>query len=496
MDNRKFNDQEIARRNKLSELKKNNQDPFAIEKFERNFNTASFKEKYSPFTKEELHENQDEIKIAGRIMAIRQTFGVIKDFFGSAQFYLNKKEVQPEEFAQFKNLDIGDIIGIYGTPMKTNTGEVTVKIKKFVLLSKSLRPLPEKYHGLVDEEARARHRYVDLIMNDESKMTFVLRSKIVSIIRRFMEDKGYFEVETPVLQPVLTGAAARPFITHHNALNREYYLRIATELPLKKLIVGGFDKVFELGRIFRNEGMDATHNPEFTTMEAYSAFESLDDMMTLSEQLYQHIAKSLNKTTIEYKGVTIDFTKPFNRISMIDCIKNACGVDFNSVKTNEEAIALAKEHNITLEKHEQTLGHVISKFFEEYGEATCMQPTFVYDHPIEISPLAKKSQNNKNITRRFELFICGKEYANAFSELNDPIDQYERFEEQLKERELGNSEANDMDMDFIEALEYGLPPTGGVGYGIDRLCMLFTNKETIRDVLLFPHMKDETNNNE
>ena len=265
MDNRKFNDQEIARRNKLSELKKNNQDPFAIEKFERNFNTASFKEKYSPFTKEELHENQDEIKIAGRIMAIRQTFGVIKDFFGSAQFYLNKKEVQPEEFAQFKNLDIGDIIGIYGTPMKTNTGEVTVKIKKFVLLSKSLRPLPEKYHGLVDEEARARHRYVDLIMNDESKMTFVLRSKIVSIIRRFMEDKGYFEVETPVLQPVLTGAAARPFITHHNALNREYYLRIATELPLKKLIVGGFDKVFELGRIFRNEGMDATHNPEFTT---------------------------------------------------------------------------------------------------------------------------------------------------------------------------------------------------------------------------------------
>ena len=424
-------------------------------------------------------------------MSLRQTFGVIKDFNGSAQFYLNKKAVSPELFQKFKKIDIGDIIGIEGTPMKTNTGQVTINIKNFILLSKSLRPLPEKWHGLVDEEMRARHRYVDLIMNDESMKTFVLRSKIISLIRKFMDSNGYLEVETPVLQPILGGAAARPFVTHHNALDREYYLRIATELPLKKLIVGGFEKVYEIGRVFRNEGMDATHNPEFTSMEAYTAYASMEDMMDLTENLLRYIAKEIDKVILTYRGVEINFDKPFERISMLDIIKKAVGVDFNEIKTDKEAIAKAKEFKIELQQHEMNRGHVIAKFFDEFGEKLCQQPTFVYDYPIEVSPLAKKKADDPKFTRRFEFFICGKEFANAFSELNDPIDQYERFEAQLNEKDLGNDEANEMDMDYIEALENGLPPTGGIGYGIDRLVMLFTNNEVIRNVLLFPHMKDE-----
>lgn len=423
-------------------------------------------------------------------MAIRQTFGVIKDFYGSAQFYLNKKTVSEEIFKEFKKLDISDIIGICGTPMKTNTGQVTINIKSFTLLSKSLKPLPEKWHGLVDEEIRARHRYVDLIMNDESMKTFILRSKIVSLIRKFMDENGYLEVETPVLQPILGGAAAKPFITHHNALDREYYLRIATELPLKKLIVGGFEKVYEMGRVFRNEGMDASHNPEFTSLEAYAAYESLEYMMDLTEKLYCYIAKNINKTKIDYRGTKIDFSKPFNRITMIEAIKQSTKVDFNQINTDQEAIDVAKKFKLELLAHEKNRGHIIAKFFDEFGEKICQQPTFVYDYPIEISPLAKKKPNDPKMTRRFEFFICGKEFGNAFSELNDPIDQYERFENQLKERNLGNDEANEMDMDFIEAMENGLPPTAGIGWGIDRLVMLFTNNETIRNVLLFPHMKD------
>ena len=502
-----LSEQEVIRRQSLDSLRTMGIEPYPAALYPTNNFSIDIKSNFKD------DEKPVDVCIAGRIMSRRimgkASFIELQDSKGRIQVYISRDDINTEEQPEMYNtvfkklLDIGDFIGVKGFVFRTQMGEISVHCKELTVLSKSLRPLPivkykdgVAYDSFDDAEMRYRQRYVDLVVNEGVKDIFLKRSRVYKSMREYFNSFDYVEVETPILQPIPGGASARPFITHHNALNREYYLRIATELPLKKLIVGGFDKVFELGRIFRNEGMDATHNPEFTTMEAYSAFESLDDMMTLSEQLYQHIAKSLNKTTIEYKGVTIDFTKPFNRISMIDCIKNACGVDFNNIKTNEEAIALAKEHNITLEKHEQTLGHVISKFFEEYGEATCMQPTFVYDHPIEISPLAKKCQNNKNITRRFELFICGKEYANAFSELNDPIDQYERFEEQLKERELGNSEANDMDMDFIEALEYGLPPTGGVGYGIDRLCMLFTNKETIRDVLLFPHMKDETNNNE
>ena len=491
MDNRKFNDQEQVRRNYLKELQASNNDPFINERFIRNHNSESFKTKYDKFTKEELHESKDKILIAGRVMSLRQTFGVIKDFNGSVQFYLNKKAVLPELFQKFKKIDIGDIIGIEGTPMKTNTGQVTINIKNFILLSKSLRPLPEKWHGLVDEEMRARHRYVDLIMNDESMKTFVLRSKIISLIRKFMDSNGYLEVETPVLQPILGGAAARPFVTHHNALDREYYLRIATELPLKKLIVGGFEKVYEIGRVFRNEGMDVTHNPEFTSMEAYTAYASMEDMMDLTENLLRYIAKEIDKVILTYRGVEINFDKPFERISMLDIIKKAVGVDFNEIKTDKEAIAKAKEFKIELQQHEMNRGHVIAKFFDEFGEKLCQQPTFVYDYPIEVSPLAKKKADDPKFTRRFEFFICGKEFANAFSELNDPIDQYERFEAQLNEKDLGNDEANEMDMDYIEALENGLPPTGGIGYGIDRLVMLFTNNEVIRNVLLFPHMKDE-----
>lgn len=491
MDNRKFNDQEQVRRNYLKELQANNNDPFINEKFVRNYNSETFKAKYDKFTKEELHESADKILIAGRVMSLRQTFGVIKDFNGTVQFYLNKKAVLPELFQKFKKIDIGDIIGIEGTPMKTNTGQVTVNIKNFILLSKSLRPLPEKWHGLVDEEARARHRYVDLIINDESMKTFVLRSKIISLIRKFMDSNDYIEVETPILQPILGGAAARPFITHHNALDREYYLRIATELPLKKLIVGGFEKVYEIGRIFRNEGMDATHNPEFTSMEAYTAYASLEDMMDLTENLLHYIAKEIGKEVLTYRGVEIDFNKPFKRISMLEIIKLAVNIDFDKIKTDKEAIAIAKEFKLELQPHEMNRGHVIAKFFDEFGEKLCQQPTFVYDYPIEVSPLAKKKADDPKFTRRFEFFICGKELANAFSELNDPIDQYERFEAQLNEKDLGNDEANEMDMDFIEALENGLPPTGGIGYGIDRLVMLFTNNEVIRNVLLFPHMKDE-----
>lgn len=486
---RKFNDQELIRREKLKTLINEGKNPFLIENFKRNTNAKAFIEKYQSQTKEQLHECHDEIIIAGRIMAIRQTFGVIKDFSGSVQFYLNKKNFDEKTFHEFKQLDIGDIIGLVGTPMKTNTGEMTVNVKKFTLLSKSLKPLPEKWHGLVDEEARARSRYVDLIMNDESMNKFITRCKILQAIRNFMSSQGYFEVETPILQPILGGAAARPFKTHFNALDQPFYLRIATELPLKKLIVGGFEKVYEIGRIFRNEGMDATHNPEFTSLEAYSAYQSLEDMMDLTEKFFNYIAKAINREVIEYKGVAIDWNKPFKRAKLIDIIKDACGVDFNTITTDEEAIKIAKEHNIELADHEKNRGHIIAKFFDEFGEKTCQQPTFVYDYPIEISPLAKKHPTLQGMTRRFELFICGKEFANAFSELNDPIDQYERFEAQLKERDLGNDEANEMDLNFIEALEYGLPPTGGIGYGIDRLVMLFTNSVTIRDVLLFPHMR-------
>lgn len=390
-----------------------------------------------------------------------------------------------------KTLDLGDIVEIDGSPFRTKKGELTLKIKKIRIISKALKPLPEKWHGLADEELRARHRYVDLIVNQESKETFVKRIKILKLIREFMDSLDYLEVETPVLHPILGGANARPFITKHNALNRNFYLRIATELPLKKLIVGGFDKVYEIGRIFRNEGMDATHNPEFTSMEVYAAYHGMEDMMNLTEKLFKYVAKKLNSFQIKMGEYDIDLKPKFKKIHMVDFIKEQTGVDFWNVKTDKEAQELAKKHNVQFEKHQKSKGHIINLFFEEFCEKACIQPTFVWGHPIEVSPLSKKDYSRPGFTKRFELFINTKEYANAFAELNDPIDQYERFLAQVKEKNLGNDEAVEMDMDFIEALEYGLPPTGGLGVGVDRMVMLFTQRTTIRDVLLFPHMKDK-----
>lgn len=489
---RKFNDQEQARRAKLQKLIDMGKDPYKIEKFDRTHTCASFIKAYEGFTHEQLQEIKDVIKVAGRVMAIRQTFGVISDFSGELQFYINKKTFDPDQFQIFKQLlDLGDIVGITGTPMKTMTGQVTIKVTDFVILAKSLIPLPEKFHGLADEEIRARKRYVDLMTNRESLNTFVTRTKILHYIREYMATQEFLEVETPILSPKLGGAAARPFVTHHNALDRNYYLRIATELPLKKLIVGGFERVYEIGRIFRNEGMDTTHNPEFTSIEAYQAYANLDDMMELTENVIRYVAKKIGKEKITYKGVTIDFSKPFKKVTMIDMIKEYAHIDFNNVKTDAEAIELAKKDRIELLPHQKTRGHIISLFFEKYCEEQCNQPTFVTEHPIDISPLAKKDPKDPRMVRRFELFICQKEYANAFSELNDPIDQLERFEAQIKEKEMGNDEANEVDMEYIDALEYGLAPTGGVGIGIDRLVMLLTGKESIRDVIAFPHMKDK-----
>lgn len=488
---RKLNDQELARRAKLEKLTEMGKNPYLIENFERNHTSASFIKKYEKFSHEELQENKDVIKIAGRVMAIRQTFGVINDFYGDVQFYINKKTFDPDKFQMFKQLlDLGDIIGITGSPMKTMTGQVTIKVTDFVILSKALTPLPEKFHGLADEEIRARKRYLDLMVNKESRNTFVQRIHILQYIREYMASKEFLEVETPILSPILGGAAARPFTTHHNTLDRNYYLRIATELPLKKLIVGGFEKVYEMGRIFRNEGMDPMHNPEFTSLEAYQAYANLEDMMNLTEEIIRYVAKKLNKTKLTYKGVEIDFSKPFTRINMVDAIKKYAKIDFNEVKDDKQALALAKKDGLEILPHQKTRGHIMNAFFEKYCEEKLLQPTFVVGHPLDISPLAKKDPKDPRVTRRFELFICAKEYANAFSELNDPMDQLARFEAQIKEKELGNAEANEVDMEYIDALEYGLAPTGGVGIGIDRLVMLFTGRESIRDVLLFPHMKE------
>lgn len=489
---RKFSEQELIRRESLKELQNKNKNPFEYEKVDRTFSLDEFNKTFDKYSKEELHDNNfDNITLAGRVMNLRQTFGVLKDFSGTTQIYLNKKEVSEEVFNKFKSIDIGDIIQIIGKPMKTNTGLVTLNVIDLDIVSKSLKVLPEKYHGLVDEEIRARNRYVDLIVNDESMETFIKRSLIIKSIREYMNNNGYFEVETPVLNPVLGGASARPFVTHHNALDREYYLRIATELPLKKCIVGGFEKVYEIGRIFRNEGMDATHNPEFTSMEVYAAYVGMDEMMELTESIIKYCCEVLGRWEFKYRDFDVNLKNPFKKVHMVDLIKDVVGIDFRNVKSDEEAIELAKKHNIHLEKHQMKYGHVINAFFETFCEEKLIEPTFVWGHPIEISPLAKKDYSDQRFTKRFELFIGQKEFANAFSELNDPIDQYERFNEQLKEKSLGNDEANEMDLDFINALEYGLPPTGGMGLGIDRLVMLLTEKNTIRDVLLFPHMKDK-----
>lgn len=493
----RLTDQQEVRIAKMNALREQGIDPFG-KAFKRTSNTQLIKDEYSEKSAEELESLHAEVSIAGRIMQKRRMgklgFIHLLDREGKIQVVINKRIIGDEIYELFKSSDLGDIIGIKGTVIKTQTGELSVEAHEYTHLSKALRPLPDKFHGLQDKEERYRRRYVDLIMNDESRKIAILRPRIVSAIRRYMDSQGYLEVETPILQPILGGANARPFITHHNALDKDFYLRIATELPLKRLIVGGLEKVYEIGRIFRNEGMDLKHNPEFTTMEAYCAYTDLEGMMELNEGLFEHVALEVCGTTdFKFMGQDISLKAPFKRWNMVDAVKEVTGVDFWQPMSVEEAYKLAQEHHITVEPHQMTVGHIISLFFEEFCEDKIVQPTFVYGHPIEISPLAKKNPEDPRFTDRFELLVNGIEMDNAFTELNDPIDQRERFEAQLKAKELGDDEANEMDTDYVEALEYGLPPTGGIGFGIDRFVMLLTGTDSIRDVLLFPTMKDRNN---
>ncbi len=492
----KLTEQEIVRREKAENLRELGFDPFGS-RFDRSHNTKTFKNEFANYTKEELHdmENPPKIKIAGRIMTRRVKgkagFVHIQDQYGLLQLYIRQDAIGEEVYEIFKKGDIGDIIGVTGTPMITNTGELSVKVEEYNHLTKALRPLPEKYHGLVDKEEIYRRRYLDLIVNEESRETFIKRSRIIKEMRDYLDNLGYIEVETPVLQPILGGANARPFITHHNTLDMPFYLRIATELHLKRLIVAGFDGVYEIGRLFRNEGIDRLHNPEFTTIELYLAYSDLQGMMDLSEDLISHLAEKVCGTTkITYDDKEIDLSKGFRKAHMVDLIREKTGINFFEITSFEEAKKLAKEHHLEVAPHLYGVGHIVNLFFEHYCEQDLIQPTFVYGHPIEISPLTKKDPKDERFTQRFELFINGSEYANAYTELNDPIDQLERFENQIKEKDLGNEEANEMDLDFVEALEYGMPPTGGIGIGIDRLVMLLTNSKSIRDVLLFPQMKN------
>lgn len=490
---RELTEQEVVRREKAEKLRELGLDPFG-HSFQRNAYAQEIKEKYKDVEHDAFENKTDEAIVAGRIMFIRKmgkaSFCTIKDKTGLIQIYISINDIGEEKYSLFKTADLGDIVGIRGKIMKTRTGEVTIKCLEYTPLVKALKPLPEKFHGLTDKEERYRRRYVDLIMNDDSRRVAFLRPKIIRCIQNYMDKQGFTEVETPVLSTLLTGASAKPFITHHNAQDLDMYLRIALELPLKRLLVGGMEAVYEIGRVFRNEGMDLKHNPEFTLMEAYLAYSDLEGMMNLTENMYQTIAKEvMGKMTYNWYGYEINLEGPWKRISMVDAIKEKTGIDFKQEMTLDEALELAREHQIVVEEHEKTVGHIINLFFEKYVEETLIQPTFLYGHPVEISPLTKRNVEDPRFVDRFELFIAGREFANAYTELNDPIDQLERFEEQLKEKDLGNDEANDIDMDFVEALEYGMPPAGGVGYGIDRLVMLFTESESIRDVILFPTMK-------
>ena len=487
-----LNDQQLIRREKMTALAEQGIDPFG-KRFERTADSAQLKEKYSDKTKEELHELAETATIAGRLMTKRGKgkvgFAHIQDREGQIQIYVRKDTVGEENYQIFKKADIGDFLGIEGEIMRTDMGELSIKATHITHLSKALRPLPEKFHGLTDVETIYRKRYLDLISNRESFERFVTRSRIVSEIRRYLDNQGFLEVETPVLHNEAGGAAARPFITHHNAQNIDMVLRIATELHLKRLIVGGMERVYEMGRIFRNEGMDATHNPEFTTIEAYQAYADFEDIMDLTEGIIQSAAKAVTDAeSVPYQGTEIFIGRKFARKHMLEAIKEQTGIDFWKDMTLEEATALAKEHHVTVEKH-FTVGHIINAFFEDFVEDTLIQPTFIYGHPVEVSPLAKKNADDPRFTDRFELFIVGREFANAFTELNDPIDQLARFEAQAKAKELGDDEATGIDYDYVEALEYGMPPTGGLGIGIDRLIMLLTDVTSIRDVLLFPTMK-------
>ncbi|EXJ23432.1 Lysyl-tRNA synthetase (class II) [Alkalibacterium sp. AK22] len=486
-------DQLIVRRDKMNDLKDRGVDPFGG-RYERTHFSRELHEAYDEKTKQELEEAGQTAKVAGRLMTKRGKgkagFAHLKDKEGRIQIYIRKDEVGDEQYESFKTADLGDFLGIEGAVMKTNTGEVTIRATELTYLSKALRPLPDKYHGLTNVEQKYRQRYLDLIANDESYDRFTKRSQIIQEIRNYLNARDYLEVETPLLHNLAGGAAARPFTTHHNALDMELYLRIAIELHLKRLIVGGMEKVYEIGRVFRNEGIDTTHNPEFTMMELYTAYHDYIDVMDLTEDLIRSVTeKVLGSTEIPYGEDMIQIGQKWERRHMVDLIKEETGIDFFKQYTDEEARQLADKHDVDIDDY-ATFGHVVNEFFETFVEEKLIQPTFVYGHPVEISPLAKKNTEDPRFTDRFELFIAKHEYANAFSELNDPIDQRERFESQVEEKAQGNDEAHDIDEDFIEALEHGMPPTGGLGIGIDRLVMLLTDSHTIRDVLLFPTMKN------
>lgn len=486
-------EQELVRREKMEKLVQKGIEPFGT-RFDVTSNSKEIKDKYESFSNEDLEEKNIEVIVAGRIMTKRikgkAGFMHIQDKFGQIQIYVKVDNVGEFSYEVFEDADLGDIVGIKGKLFRTHMGELSIKAEEYTHLVKALKPLPEKFHGLVDIEERFRKKYLDLIMNDDARRLAFARPKIIRSIQHYLDDLGYVEVETPILANVSSGATARPFVTHHNTLSQDMYLRIATEIPLKKLIVGGMDAVYEIGRLFRNEGMDRNHNPEFTSIEIYKAYSDLNGMMDLCENLFRKVLMDVNGTCeLEWKGKLLDFSKPFKRISMVDIIKEVVNIDFNKITDFEEAKRLAKEHDIEIEKH-FGIGHIINEFFEKYCEEKIIEPTFLYGHPIEITTLAKKSKDPR-FTERFELFISGSEYANAYTELNDPIDQRERLEKQVKEKELGNEEAEGIDYDFLNALEHGMPPSGGIGIGIDRLVMLVTKSENIREIILFPHMKNK-----
>lgn len=487
-----LNDQLLVRRQKMTSISESGLDPFGG-RFERTHLSEEVRSEFDAISKEDLEEQGHEVTIAGRIMTKRGKgkagFAHLQDFSGQIQIYVRKDAIGEEAYHLFDTADLGDIVGIKGTVFRTQVGELSIKAKEFTFLTKALRPMPEKFHGLKDVEQRYRQRYLDLMTSDDSKQTFITRSRIIQSMRRYLDGEGFLEVETPLMHSIAGGASARPFITHHNALDMTLYMRIAIELHLKRLIVGGLEKVYEIGRVFRNEGISTRHNPEFTMLELYEAYADYKDIMALTENVISHVAQDvLGTTKVMYGEDEIDLSPGWKRLHMADAVKDATGVDFWAPVTKEQAHALAKEHGVDV-KPTMEAGHILNEFFEQKVEETLVQPTFVYGHPVEISPLAKKNPEDGRFTDRFELFIVRREHANAFTELNDPIDQRQRFEAQLVEKEEGNDEAHEMDDDFIEALEYGMPPTGGLGIGIDRLIMLLTNSPSIRDVLLFPQMR-------
>lgn len=490
-----LNDQLAVRREKMQQLRDRGMDPFG-KRFDRLANTEELSNQWDEFSKEELEEKETEsvTAIAGRIMTKRGKgkagFAHIQDISGQIQIYVRKDQIGDEAFEVWNQADLGDFVGVKGPMFKTNTGELSIKPTEFTLLTKALRPLPDKYHGLKDVEERYRKRYLDLITSKESRETFIKRSRIIQEMRNYLDSIGFLEVETPMMHSIAGGAQARPFITHHNALDRDLFMRIALELHLKRLVIGGIEKVYEIGRVFRNEGVSTRHNPEFTMMELYEAYADYKDIMKLTEEMVAYIAEKVNGTMkVTYDGEEIDLTPEWRRVHMVDIVNEFTGVNFYDIETVEEARASAKEHNVEIDDN-MLYGHILNEFFEQKVEEELVQPTFVYGHPVEISPLAKKNDEDPRFTDRFELFIVRREHANAFTELNDPIDQRERFESQVAERDAGNDEAHEMDEDYLEAMEYGLPPTGGLGIGIDRLVMLLTDSSSIRDVLLFPSMRE------